>query len=70
LLLGPDVASTYLGRLINGIDVFQIWQVVVLGIGLSILARADTGKTMGILFAIMAVYLAAAAGLAGLIPGM
>lgn len=70
LLLGPDVSSTYLGRLINGIDIFQVWQVAVLGIGLSILAQASTGKTMGILFSIMALFLAASAAISGLIPGM
>lgn len=70
LLLDEATLSTYLGRVINGMDIFIIWQVAVVGIGLSILARASLGKSMGIVFALFAVYLAVAAALTGLIPGM
>lgn len=70
LLLGPDVASTYLGRLINSIDIFQVWQVAVLGIGLAVLTQASTGKAMGLLFAILALFLAGSAAMSGMIPGM
>jgi hypothetical protein len=70
LLLDKDMLATYAGRVINGIDIFMVWQVVVTGIGLAILARAGLGKTLGILFAIWALYLAGAGAMAGLIPGM
>ena len=70
LLLDKDMLATYTGRVINGIDVFMIWQVVVTGIGLAILSRAGLGKTLGILFAIWVLYLAAAGAMAGLMPGM
>jgi hypothetical protein len=70
LLLGQDMLETYVGRVINGIDIFMIWQVVVIGIGLSILARAGLGKTMGILFSIWVLFLAGGAALRGLFPGM
>ena len=70
LLLDKDMLATYAGRVINGIDIFMIWQVVITGIGLAILTRAGLGKTLGILFAIWALYLAGAGAMAGLMPGM
>ena len=70
LLLDKDLLATYAGRVINGIDIFMIWQVVVTGIGLAILTRAGLGKTLGILFAIWALYLAGAGAMAGFMPGM
>ena len=70
LFLDKEMLATYVGRLINGIDIFVVWQIVVIGIGLSILARASLGKTLGILFAIWALFVAGGAALAGFAPGM
>lgn len=70
LLLGEEMGATFIGRVIGGIDIFQLWQIVVIAIGLSILARAAFGKTLGMLLAVWAVFLAGGAALGGLIPGM
>ena len=70
LLLDAETLGTFLGRFINGIDIFVVWQVVVTAIGLSILTRAAFGKTLGVLLVLWVLVLAASAGLTGLTPGM
>ena len=47
LLMSEQVSRTFIGHLISTIDIFDIWQVLVISIGLAVVGQISRGKTLG-----------------------
>ena len=47
LLLSEQVSQTFIGHVIYNIDLFDIWQVLVISIGLAVIGKISKRKTLG-----------------------
>ena len=47
LLMSEQVSRTFIGHLISTIDIFDIWQVLVISIGLAVVGQISRGKALG-----------------------
>lgn len=72
LFLGPSLffdkgeLTGLVGGMIGIIDIFSIWQSVVVAIGLSALTRASLGKSLTVMGILYLIYIAIFGGLSGL----
>lgn len=70
--MGPGVfvseamAKTFLGRLVAGIDLFGLWEVCVMGIGIAVIGHLSRKKAIGSMLVVWAVWILIKAGLGGL----
>jgi hypothetical protein len=58
----PMAEGSFLGRLLGTIDVFLVWQLIVLAIGLGVLYRRKTGPiatTLFVIYGVIALMIAA-----------
>ena len=69
LLLGEEMAGTFVGDMINAIDIFVLWQIGVAAVGLAVLSRAAMGKALTSLLVLWVLYLLAAGAFGGFMPG-
>lgn len=67
IFVSDEMAPTFVGRLLVSIDLFELWQVGVLGLGLSILGNVSTRKGVISLLVLWGVWVVLDA-MAGAIP--
>ena len=62
LFLTEEMATqTFMGRLAAGVDLFGIWQVCILGIGIAVLGRVALTKSLVTMFILWMIWLASKA---------
>jgi len=59
--------STFLFRFFANLDLFVLWKVILLGIGVATFTKVKTGKAFGAIFTCWIIYCLAVAGLGGLV---
>lgn len=70
--MGPGVfvsetmGKTFLGRLLTGIDLFTVWEVCVMGIGIAVIGALPKKKAIGAMLVVWAAWIFVKAGLSGL----
>jgi len=69
VLVSDEMAKTFLGRLISGVDLFGLWQACIVGIGIAIVANLPTRKAVTGTLILWAIWIVLKAGLGG-IAGM
>ena len=73
LLLPEEMLSTFAGRLLSGMDIFTLWQVLLMAVGTGVMAGCATRRALFpllILWAVWIVVQAALGGLTGAMPAM
>ena len=68
LLLPEEMLGTFAGRVLSGLEVFMLWQVLVMAVGTGVMAGRSTRKALVPLLILWAVWIVVQAGLGGL-PG-
>ena len=68
LLLSEEMLGTFAGRVLSGLEVFMLWQVLVMAVGTGVMAGRSTRKALVPLLILWAVWIVVQAGLGGL-PG-
>ena len=68
LLLSEEMLATFAGRVLAGVEVFMLWQVLVMAVGTGVMAGCSTRKALVPLLILWAVWIVVQAGLGGL-PG-
>ena len=68
LLLSEEMLATFAGRVLAGVEVFTLWQVLVMAVGTGVMAGCSTRKALVPLLILWAVWIVVQAGLGGL-PG-
>ena len=70
LLLPEEMLSTFAGRLLSGLDLFTLWQVLLMAVGTGVMAGCSTRKALVPLLILWAVWSVVQAGLGGLLVAM
>ena len=66
LLLPTEMMNSFTGRFLAGIEIFTVWQVVIVAVGISALGNVDTRKALVPVLVLSLIWLMIAAGLGGL----
>ncbi|MCY3762124.1 MAG: YIP1 family protein [Gemmatimonadetes bacterium] len=66
LLLPAEMMNSFAGRFLAGIEIFSLWQVVIVAVGVSALGNVDTRKALVPVLVLWLIWLLIAAGLGGL----
>lgn len=66
LLLPEEMLATFAGRLLSGVDIFTLWQVLLMAVGTGVMAGCSTRKALFPLLILWALWIVVGAGLAGL----
>lgn len=56
--VGEEAAGTFLGKLLIGINLFDMWQVYVIGTGLSVMAQVPANRALGMVLFLWVFWLA------------
>ena len=64
----PDMVDTFFGRLLIGINLFDLWQVWVMGVGIAVMARAPAKKAIGGLAILLLLWIVVGAGIESWVP--
>jgi len=70
LLLSTDSKGTFLYRTLSGFDIFNLWQVILVSIGLGVLYRYTTKKAFTVVFVLWILLILGMSGLSSLFGGM
>jgi len=70
LLLSADSKDTFLYRTLSGFDIFNLWQVILVSIGLGVLYRYTTKKAFTVVFVLWILLILGMSGLSSLFGGM
>jgi hypothetical protein len=70
LLLSADSKDTFLYRIFSGFDIFTLWQVILVSIGLGVLYRYTTKKAFTVVFVLWILLILGMSGLSSLFGGM
>ena len=70
LLLSEQVSQTFIGHVIYNIDLFDIWQVLVVSIGLAVIGQISKRKTLGTVLGLWFIWLILNAFLANTITSI
>ena len=70
ILLPADAEQTFLHRLMSKFDLFTIWEVILLIIGMSAIYRFSTGKASTIVFILWALWIVVSVTLGGFFRGL
>jgi hypothetical protein len=70
LLLSADSKDTFLYRILSGFDIFNLWQVILVSIGLGVLYRYTTKKAFTVVFVLWILLILGMSGLSSLFGGM
>ena len=57
LLLSEQVSQTFIGHVISNIDLFDIWQVLVISIGLAVVGQISKRKALGTVLGLWFIWL-------------
>ena len=66
MLFSDELLQTFAGRFLSMFELFTVWQAVVTAMGLAIVGRISMGKATAGVFAVVVVFVAIGAALAGL----
>ena len=66
LLLPAEMMNSFAGRFLAGIEIFSLWQVVIVAVGISALGNVDSRKALVPVLVLWLIWLLIAAGLGGL----
>ena len=66
LLLPAEMLDSFAGRFLAGIEIFMLWQVVIVAVGISALGKVDTRKALVPVVVLWLVWVLIAAALGGL----
>jgi len=70
LLLSPDVKETFLYRLFASVDIFAIWQMILVSMGMAVMYKFTPKKSYTTVFVIWIVWIFLKSGLSSLLGGM
>ena len=70
LLLPEEMLTTFAGRLLSGVDIFTLWQVLLMAVGTGVMAGCSTRRALVPLLVLWAVWIVVQAGLGGLTGAM
>ena len=70
LLLSDEMLGTFAGRVLAGLDLFTLWQVLLMAVGAGVMAGSSTRKALVPLLILWAVWIFVQAGLGGLSSAM
>ena len=68
LLLPEEMLATFAGRVLAGVEIFTLWQVLLMAVGTGVMAGSSTRKALVPLLVLWAVWIVVQAGL-GSLPG-
>jgi hypothetical protein len=70
LLLSADSKDTFLYRILSGFDIFTLWQVILISIGMGVLYRYTTKKAFTVVLVLWVLLILGMSGLSSLFGGM
>jgi hypothetical protein len=70
LLLSAESKETFLYRVLSGFDIFTLWSVILISIGLGIMYRYTTKKAFSIVFVLWVLLILITSGLSSIFGGM
>jgi hypothetical protein len=70
LLLSAESKDTFLYRILSGFDIFTLWQVILISIGMGVLYRYTTKKAFTVVFVLWVLLILGMSGLSSLFGGM
>lgn len=70
LLLSADSKDTFLYRVLSGFDIFTLWQVILISIGMGVLYSYTTKKAFTVVFVLWVLLILGMSGLSSLLGGM
>lgn len=70
LLLSAENKETFFYRLLSGFDIFTLWMVILISMGMGVLYKYTAKKSFTILFVLWVLLILITAGLSGLFGGM
>jgi len=70
LLLSADSKNTFLYRTLSGFDIFNLWQVILVSIGMGVLYSYTTKKAFTVVFVLWILLILGMSGLSSLFGGM
>ena len=70
LLLSADSKDTFLYRILSGFDIFTIWQMILISLGMGVLYKYSTKKAFTAVFVLWLIWIIAKSGLSSLFGGM
>jgi hypothetical protein len=70
LLLSADSKDTFLYRILSGFDIFTLWQVILLSVGMGVLYKYTTKKAFTVVFVLWVLLILGMSGLSSLFGGM
>lgn len=56
--VGEEAAGTFLGKMLIGVNLFDLWQVYVVGTGLSVMAQVPANRAIAVVLFVWLVWLA------------
>jgi hypothetical protein len=69
ILMDGSQSKTFMFKLLNAIDVFAIWQIIVLSIGFSVIYSFSKGKSYAAVISLYVIYTLGAIGISQLVGG-
>ena len=66
LLLPAEMMNSFAGRFLAGIEIFTLWQVAIVAIGIAVLGNVGTRKALVPVLVLWLIWLLIAAGLGGI----
>jgi hypothetical protein len=70
LLLSPDAKETFLYKILSSFDIFVIWQVILVSLGMGALYKYSTKKAFTTVFILWIIWIFLKSGLSSLFGGM
>ncbi len=70
ILLSPDAKDSFLYKVLGGFDIFTLWQVIVLSLGLAVMYNYTTKKSFTVVLILWVLLIVVGAGVSSLFGGM
>jgi hypothetical protein len=70
IFLSPDSKDTFLYRVLSGFDIFTLWQVILIALGLAVMYKYTMKKTFNVVLILWILLIVVGAGVSGLFGGM
>lgn len=70
LMLSPDVKETFLYKVFSSFDIFVIWQVILVSMGMAVIYKFTSKKSYTTVFVLWIIWIFLKSGLSGLFGGM
>jgi hypothetical protein len=68
VFVGEEMAGGFFGRLLLGINLFDLWQLWILGVGVAVMARAPEKKVLAGLLLLWLLWISFGAAIEGMAP--